>query len=59
MDLYYEYLRKFNEEPLLIWGLNYNHPIYIKLLKTALKRGTPLTDEEIENAFKDVPSDIV
>ncbi|MCR5350794.1 MAG: hypothetical protein K6E20_07380 [Acholeplasmatales bacterium] len=43
-----EYHNKFGELPPLEMCLSYNHPMYQKLMKQALKTGEPITAEQID-----------
>jgi len=54
-----KYLDLFNEEPKLIYGFSYDSPIYQKLMKIAIERNSPLTNDEINEYFEDIESDYV
>ena len=47
-----EYFEKFDEIPFLPMMASYGDNIYQYLLSMALLRGTPLTEEEINNAYE-------
>ena len=47
-----EYFEKFDEIPFLPMMASYEDDIYQYLLSIALLRGTPLTEEEINNAYE-------
>lgn len=54
-----QYVDKFLEFPPLLVTTNYNDPIYKKLMKNAIKSGVKITTDDLDEAFKDIPFDLV
>lgn len=52
METFEEYLNKFNESPELPKTVSFNNKILVDLMKKAIERGTPLTDDEVYEAFE-------
>ena len=44
-----KYFNKFNDYPLLPYGLRYENEIMIKKMEEAIKRGKPLTLKDFDN----------
>ena len=51
-ELEYKYCETFGDFPPLLMMMSYNHPMYQKLMKKALKTGIPITADDIENEIK-------
>lgn len=50
-ELYDEYLETFGEEPLVVYPTSIYSDVYVKLMKKALRRGSPYTEEELDKAL--------
>lgn len=50
-DLVLEYQLAFDEEPLVVYPGTLYEGVYVKLMKKALKRGSPYTEEELNKAL--------
>ena len=46
-----QYLEFFKEIPCRPFGVSFNNEEYQELLKAAIKRGTPLTEDEVFSKF--------
>lgn len=54
-----QYVDKFLEFPPFLIATNYNDPIYKRLMKKAIKIGVKITMDDLDEAFKDIPFDLV
>ena len=58
-ELIDEYQETFGEMPLVMYPSSIYSPVYVHLMKKALKRGTPYTEEEVDKALKLEEEDVV
>ena len=52
MELMDKYLNTFGQLPELPPTTSYNNPIMVKLMEEAIKRNSPLTEEEVFDAYE-------
>lgn len=57
-ELANEYGMMFGEIPPILFMLNYDHPLYEALIKKAIMRGSPITEEEIDQLYEQAAVDI-
>ena len=50
--LYEEYEEKFGEEPMIVYPSSPYSDVYVILIKKALKRGSPYTEKELDDALQ-------
>lgn len=53
-----KYMKIFGELPPLEMCANYEDEVYIDLMTKAISRGTPVTGDEVAEAFENIPCDI-
>ena len=58
-DLILDYEIAFDEEPLVMYPQSIYSSVYVKLMKKALEKGVPYTDEDLEKALKIGEEDLV
>lgn len=51
-ELYDEYEDTFGEKPLVMYPTSVYSPVYVHLMKKALEKGVPYTEEDLNKALK-------
>lgn len=52
------YMKMFGELPPLEMCASYEDEVYIDLMTKAISRGTPVTGDEVAEAFENIPCDV-
>ena len=50
-DLILDYEVAFDEEPFVVYPQSLYSPVYVKLMKKALEKGEPYTEEDLDKAL--------
>ena len=58
-NLIEEYELLFDEEPLFVYPQSLYSPVYVKLMKKAIEKGTPYTEEDLDKVLKLEDEDLI